>query len=290
MIVAVLGKLLDQKWLLAIDRTNWQRRDDDVNLLVLAVCLGDLAIPLFWVDLQHKGNSDCQQRTELVQRFLDTFGADRIRAITGDREFVGKDWFKWLKDREIPFVLRIRNNFQVSTTCGRATDVWNCFRNLKMNERKVLGVRKVVGLQLCVSGIRLGGNEYVILVSDGVSGAASFGLYRERWRIETLFQKLKGHGFDLERSRLRGAGKSELLLSILALGTAWRYALGRWHVVAVKSLRLKCDGLFCRSLFRVGLDLLRQVLHGCASCFRRLCRQAIRLICAIPSVRILDSP
>ena len=51
-------------------------------------------------------------------------------------------------------------------------------------------------------------------------------LYPERWRIETQFQKLKGHGFNLEVSRLRGGHKAESLPRVLALAAVWCYALG----------------------------------------------------------------
>lgn len=288
LVVSILGTLLDKQWLLAVDRTNWERRGNQVNLLVLAVCMGDVAIPLFWRDLRHKGNSNSRQRIALVGRFIKVFGKGRIRAITGDREFVGKNWFNWLKKQGIPFVLRIRDNFTVPTTCGRTTYVWNCFRNLKLYQQKVLGVRKVGGAELLVSGIRMPGNEYVILVSDGVMPQESFDLYRQRWRIETLFEKLKSHGFDLEGSRLRGKDKADKLLAALALATAWCYAFGRWHVQEVTPLKLKAHGRLEKAIFRRGLDILRQAMNGCAAELARFCRKAYSLFCPSPHLPALN--
>ena len=138
------------------------------------------------------------------------------------------------------------------STCGRSIYVCNCFRNLKIGEQKVLGRRKVGGVELLISGIRLPGNEYVILVSHGVEPEASFDLYRRRWRIETLFEKLKSHGFDFEGSRLRGKGKADKLLAALALSTAWCYAFGSWHVQEVMPLKLKAHGRLEKSVFRRG--------------------------------------
>jgi IS4 transposase len=288
LVVSILGTLLDRQWLLAIDRTNWERRGNPVNLLTLAVCLGDVAIPLFWIDLRHKGNSDTQQRIALVRRFLKVFGKDRILAVTGDREFVGKNWFRWLKKREIPFVLRIRDNFMVPTACGRTTHVWNCFRNLRLYEQKVLGERKVGGVRLLICGIRLPANEYVILVSAGVAPQAGFDLYRRRWQIETLFEKLKSHGFDLEGSRLRGKDKADKLLAALALAAAWCYAFGRWHVEAVAPLKWKAHGRREKAVFRRGLDLLRQAMNGCAAELARFCRKAYSLFCPSPHLSALN--
>jgi hypothetical protein len=92
LIVSVLA--LDGKLLLSIDRTTWERRGNTVNLLVLAACVGDVAIPLFWHDLGHDGNSDTALRMALLERFVSEFGAERIGALLGDREFVGGDWFR----------------------------------------------------------------------------------------------------------------------------------------------------------------------------------------------------
>jgi hypothetical protein len=289
LLVAILGPLLGQTWLLAMDRTNWTRRGRETNLLTLAVCLGDVAIPLFWIDLGHKGNSNSEQRIELLSRFLSVFGAERIRAVTADREFIGKGWFQWLKRQRIPFVLRIRDNFQVTSTGGRQVSVRNCFRNLKLHESRVLGVRKVCGVPLLLGGVRLPKNEYAILVSDGVGDDETFDIYRDRWQIETLFEKLKSHGFDLEASRLRGDGKMEKLLAALALGTAWSYAFGRWHVETVTPLKIKKHGRPEKSVFRRGLDLMRQVLNGCADQLPRFSRKAYSLIQTQPHLSLLEA-
>lgn len=278
MLVSILGRHLKEKWILAVDRTNWTRRGNEVNLLTLSVCMGDVAMPLFWDDLGHKGNSNTAQRIALMTRFLKVFGAEQIEALTGDREFVGADWFRWLKKARIPFVLRIRENFKVMGSNGRETEVQNCFRNLKLYEQRTLGVRKICGVSLCLSGLRLPGNEYVILVSHGVTSEEAFSLYRERWRIETLFQKLKGHGFDLESSRLRGEGKAETLMAVLALAAAWCYAFGKWHVKEVDPLRIQKHGRPEKAVFRRGLDILRQVFNGCATQLARLSRVALGLL------------
>lgn len=278
MLLSLLGPLIGTRWVLAIDRTNWERRGNDVNLLTLSICLGDLAIPLFWADLCHKGNSDTEQRITLMTRFLEAFGRDSIHALTADREFVGGEWFRWLKKNQIPFVVRIKDNFKIPSTGGREIYVCNAFRNLKVGEYRCLGNRRVCGTELCVTGLRLHGNEYVIVVSDGVEPAQALSLYGKRWQIETLFQKLKGHGFDFEGSRLRGEGKAEILMAILAMATAWCYAFGEWHVREVAPLRIKSHGRREKSIFRRGLDILRQVLDGCASELARFSRIALSLL------------
>ena len=187
---------LDGKLTLSIDRTTWERRGNTVNLLVLAVCVGDVAIPLFWHDQGHKGNSDTRLRMDLVNRFVRAFGVERIGALLGDREFVGGKWFSWLRAKGIPFVMRVRDNFKVPVASGtRKTEVRNCFRGLRAEVPRSLGMRETCGAEVGLCGMRLRGGDFLILAWHGLGGDDdAMDLYRERWRIETLFQKLKGQG------------------------------------------------------------------------------------------------
>ena len=92
----LLVNLLPDKpdtWLLSLDRTNWKFGKTDHNLLVLGLVYKGFCVPLFWQALGKAGNSNTQERKALLQRFLDTFGAQRIEALLADREFVGQNWF-----------------------------------------------------------------------------------------------------------------------------------------------------------------------------------------------------
>jgi hypothetical protein len=284
LVIAMLGCLPGEKWLLALDRTNWERRGKSVNLLTLAVCLGDVAIPLFWEDLGRKGNSKTRQRILLLERFIEAFGEERILALTADREFVGQRWFRWLQRQKIPFVLRVKDNFKVLAGSGWKVPVSHCFRNLKLCEARCLGMKRICGVELEVSGLRLPGNEYVIVVSCGVAAEEALDIYRKRWKIETLFEKLKGHGFDLEGTRLRGEGKLDKLMVALAVAAAWCYCVGEWHVREVAAPLIKSHGRLEKSVLRVGLDILRQIISGCAAEMPRFSRVAMGFL------RRLSSP
>ena len=262
-IVLLLDKLLPVKWTLSIDRTNWTVRQAEVNLLTLSVCLGDLAVPLFWQDLGHKGNSNTRQRIKLLERFVELFGNEKIGCLLGDREFVGQKWFTWLSQRKIPFVMRIKENFTTPISGGRETAVTNCFRNLKLRECRELGLRRICGCWLMLSAVRLPGNEFVILVSVGLDDIPATELYLRRWNIETGFEKLKSHGFNFEESRLRGTRKTDMLM-------AWCYAVGEWSARVIEPIKLKPHGRKERSIFGRGLDELMSLLSGSSRMLRRL--------------------
>ena len=57
--------------------------------------------------LDKRGNSDSQERMNLVNEFLQRFGERQITCLTADREFVGKAWLSYLlSDPLTPFRIR----------------------------------------------------------------------------------------------------------------------------------------------------------------------------------------
>ncbi|MBC8111055.1 MAG: hypothetical protein H7Y04_08360 [Verrucomicrobia bacterium] len=89
---------------LSIDRTEWDFGTYQCNIL-LASQQG-VSIPIFWDLLANKsGNSNTDSRKELLEKIIALIGVERIKVIVGDREFIGEEWFKYLKDKDIPFCM-----------------------------------------------------------------------------------------------------------------------------------------------------------------------------------------
>ena len=74
----VLAFLPDAPYTLALDRTQWMLGKIPINFLVLSVVHGGIAFPLFWQFLAKKGNSNTQERIELLGQFLKVLGSDKI--------------------------------------------------------------------------------------------------------------------------------------------------------------------------------------------------------------------
>ena len=100
--------------------------------------------------------------------------------------------------------------------------------------------------------------ESVIVLSSAASGQILLEDKR-RWAIETLFQNLKGRGCSLEETPLREASRVDKLFGVLALGVAWAVKTGEAES-AVKPLVRKKNGRPQQSLFRLGCDLIQEVL------------------------------
>ncbi|MEL7309813.1 MAG: transposase, partial [Pseudomonadota bacterium] len=95
-------------WIIAIDRTQWKER----NVFMASLIWGTHALPLYFEEIGHKGNSDlvCQKR--LIQQVLRLFKSKKFPIlILGDREFHSPKLAEWLEARDISFCLRQRKSF-----------------------------------------------------------------------------------------------------------------------------------------------------------------------------------
>jgi hypothetical protein len=248
-------------WVLCLDRTNWDFGVTKINFLVLAVAHNGIAIPLFWVLLPKKGNSNTTERQALMDRFLSVFGVEKIAYLTADREFRGKTWLQYLVDQGIPFCLRIPNN----------TKVWNKHKNQQMKVSRLFSLKQKEQMSLnkqrTIWGITvylscaMGPKGRVIIASNDQPKMA-INRYAVRWSIETLFGCLKRRGFDLEKTHLRHSDRLEKLFFVLSFTFAWCFSLGIW-LNELKPIKYKKHGRLSMSLFRYGMDYLHRLLLNC---------------------------
>lgn len=255
--IASLLPLLQFK--LTLDRTNWKCGDANINYLVLGIVYRGSAFPILWVALDKKGNSNTQERIEIITRFLTIFGAQTITCLFADREFVGIKWFGYLIENNIKFVIRIKKNTQVSNSRGVPVPAENLFRGLPRGGALILsGQRTVWGHALYVIGLKMPDGEFVIIATPEQPETALEN-YKERWPIETLFICLKTRGFDLESTQMTDPQRLEKLMAFLAIAFSWAHIIGEWcH--EVKPIKIKKHGRPAQSLFRCGLDYLRGCL------------------------------
>jgi hypothetical protein len=111
----------NEKVFLTMDRTNWQYGTKDINILMVGVVYKEIAIPIVWEILDRRGNSNTAERIKIINRIISYFGQERIAGILADREFIGKEWFKYLENLKNPFVIRIKANTLVPNAHGEAT-------------------------------------------------------------------------------------------------------------------------------------------------------------------------
>ncbi len=94
---------------LTLDGTSWEFGSKKIHLLVLSIVVDGVSIPIGWEDLDKKGTSNFSERKHLIDRAFERFNLAGL-TLLADREFNGEQWFKYLKDKGLNFVIRLRKN------------------------------------------------------------------------------------------------------------------------------------------------------------------------------------
>jgi hypothetical protein len=120
---------------LILDRTNWKFGAKNINILMLGVSYKNVAFPLMFKMLDKRGNSDTEERIDLVKKYIEWFGKESIDCLLADREFVGDKWLAFSNQNNIRYYIRIRNNFKIFSYQKQAEiKVFWLFNNLKIGE------------------------------------------------------------------------------------------------------------------------------------------------------------
>ena len=255
-----LFQFTNKKVYLTMDRTNWKWGKKDLNILFLGIVYRGIAIPIYWLVLNKRGNSSTRERCALINRFVRTFGKDSIAGLLADREFIGGKWFNWLSGERIPFYIRIRNNTNTQNKNGKDIDVSWLFYHLKPNEKLSLGKAKnIFGCTVFVTGAKAANGELMIVASN-IKTEDVIEVYLLRWQIESLFQSLKSRGFNFEDTHITDRNKIKKLVVLLAIAFCWAHKTGEWRCENEKRIKLKKHGRKEKSFFRYGLDLIHNAL------------------------------
>jgi len=217
---------------LVMDGTSWTIGEVEVHYLVLSVLVGSVAVPIYWVQLEKIGASNQEERKAMFEAALGLFDLKGM-TLLADREYIGKNWFKFLKNKHIHFVIRLRlcDYFdEVNTAKGK-----NYERMLAKCSQKCKLVKKQISLDAMVYTIVMLPNPKavaeeptLIFLTTLPNAQKAAHLYAKRWKIECLFRHLKTNGYNLEDLNLKELNKSLLMMAIvttayiLAIREGWK--------------------------------------------------------------------
>jgi hypothetical protein len=270
---------------LVLDRTNWEYGKSSKNMLCIGAIYYGCFIPLVWIDLNKKGNSNMATRLALINKlktqWLAVLPFPAIH-LSGDREFIGDFWLRQLAGMGIKFVIRIKSN--------RKCTVWfnNGIKNREIrlnvlhryldkkgkNDCEIVLYDDYIAHLLIVKNTSPDPDEpflYLITNLDNFEQAKE--LYKIRWKIECCFKHLKTNGFDLESQAFTAPHKIEMLMSILVL--IYAIAIYEGTIIhqcpkttpKIKTYKVKTKNKtdltilsIAKSVFRSGLTKVEQII------------------------------
>jgi hypothetical protein len=238
------------KFDLSLDRSNWKYGKKEINYLVLSWRINrHISIPLMFIELDKAGNSNTDERLNLLEKFSKIFGFDRIKSLAADREFIGKKWFKELHKHNIPYFIRVKENILLPWGDGNPIHARDLFQHLQGAQNRLVQKEMYAGT-VYFAGTRSKAGELVIVMSNqDLKASQILAKYRERWAIEELFRKLKTSGFHWENTHMIHSARLISLLIILSFGVLIACLMGQEQKIPWK----KTLGCPLYSVFKQGL-------------------------------------
>lgn len=255
------------RYMLAIDRTNWEFGEKDINFLVVSVCVKGVGIPIWFELLEDKqgGNSKQTERISLLRQVIKLL-QDKHLILCADREFVGDKWVAFLMKNRIEFYLRFKKNTILGwqKQVKRAEEWLKDKQDLLMDNVYIAGHYLSAGLKKIsiktVNHDQAVKEELLLVVTNSFAHKA-LPTYQNRWSIEVFFQSIKKRGFNVEATHLKDADKLRKLFALCSIAFAICWRIGVWFDEQIKKIKLKNHGYKANSFFRKGLDLIRDALR-----------------------------
>ena len=208
---------------LILDGTSWKRGERWYHYLVICIVYQSVAIPIYWLDLRKHGMSNIKERKYLMKKVLKSFNITN-KTLIADREYIGIDWFKYLIDSDLNFVIRLKKNVYhdaINKAVGKTVEqLIQKVKRSKIPHKSIQKSFELDGMQLTFTvsknADKNAKEEIIFLISNRTDSAVKIAyVYGIRWKIEHCFKQLKSNGFNLEAMNIRGRAKQNLMIAII---------------------------------------------------------------------------
>lgn len=266
----VFGLLCLKSDYLILDGTGWNKGVIRHHYLTLSVVYKGVSIPIYILDLRKRGISSQKERKKIIRKAKKHFNLSG-KILLADREYNGVDWFNFLTENKIDFVIRLKKgNYKVAInqadghTYDRLTQKVSKskIKNKSVAKRVVIGRYIYTFVAMKNPNAKAKDKIIYLLSSLNIPAIAIAAKYPIRWQIEMCFKHLKSNGFDLEKMNVKGIPRQNLMLAIVifAYTISICFGLKDYHKVPMKTFENNRVQKAI-SLFRWGTDNLVQILH-----------------------------
>jgi len=235
------------------------------RLLTISIAYRKRTLPLAWI--VHRGRKGHIKAEEIIALFdyvAQLLPENSQIWVVGDTGFQSVKLLRWFMRRHWHFVIRQQGRIKVY----RAGHDWCKLNHFALDEGETRFVGWVrltekhnAGWFWLILHWEHGEDEPWYLVSDCSGKFNLIRMYKVRMWVEEMYGDLKGHGFDLEATRLNDVDRISRLVFAACLTFVWLITLGTWvvkrgfrHYVDRKDRRDK-------SYFRIGWDWIEDCLR-----------------------------
>lgn len=206
-----------QELRVAIDRTQWR----DKNIFVISLIWDSRALPLYWQILPKRGSSNLGEQQSLIRPILDLLKKYQI-VVLGDREFGSVKLAHWLCQKNVRFVLRVKQGRYIRQEIEefkRLSELGlmpgNSFYLSEVQVTKQLGFGKFDIAGYWQRPYRGHGSDegWYLLTNIGTLKQA-VAAFKCRSGIEAMFKDCKTGGYNLEKSHACNERLTTLILLI----------------------------------------------------------------------------
>ena len=207
---------------LTMDRTDWEKRQKNVNILSVAIAYKGRAVPLFWIVLDRKGASSFKHWKQVLAPVIE--GLKQMEwlsnipiHVVADREFASPKLAKWLKETyNIDSTVRIKRSMYLSEDGKPERKIAVLLKDMKKGTRSVMYNQKVTRDCDFVLNVLLkwdeGFDEPLIVATTLPNPEQADIIYAKRAWIEPMHKDWKSNAFDLEKTRVTDPKRIETLL------------------------------------------------------------------------------
>lgn len=278
---------------ISIDRTDWEKRKNYVNILMVALVYKGRGIPLFWIVLDYRGASSFRLWKKVLTpvlrelRRLPVLSQKTIRVL-GDREFASPKLAQWLKESfHAGFTLRLKRSEYLNLEAGKSEKLEKylnrcqkgiifLFRNVTVTKDSSFPVNVLIAWPEDEA-------EPILLMSDLTLSEPILQSYEHRFHIEPMFKDTKTNAFHLEQSRLTSPVRIGNLLIPIAVAIALSVLEGdtqeqNGNVKKPPKGKERIEGLFLLGLSEWAYQITRTSLYR----FKKFIRRFFETIFKVP--------
>jgi len=213
---------------LIVDRTDWKKRRQYINILSVAVSYKGRALPLYWMVFGKQGCSSLEQWKQvlfpviIVLQQMSWLSEKQIHIhVVADREFASPKLAEWLKTiYDVAVTLRIKASMYLTGEDTPETKVASLIKRMKKGSRHILYNQVLTRDSSFKMNVLLTWNkdydEPLVVATTAGNPAIAEKTYEQRFNIEHMHKDWKSNAFDLEKTRVTDPKRIETLLIPIA--------------------------------------------------------------------------